>query len=331
MVIVQIFSLMSSFKMDYFKEDLDIDSTPRWSSRYMRDHDRDHERDLYDERRGKERYDYDRDLDYRGSYPSISDDPIYRMMSRPLLPHPRDSIREILPPKEPLSEGIIPLGSVVLIPMNPLEPKPKRREKPACCKTVFVGSLPESCSDKNLYDLFSNCGNIIEVRVSRGRNFGHVQFSLESSVERAMELSGCFIRIENSTLPKDSARIHVDYAQDKAEVELKKRIQENEMISFTTQNAVSVSTDLHREDIFCYAAKNVINWLKKGSCDGETANTFFGLMTSINSHGRKIAKNIKAKEDAEDVFHQKKKEYFNKMANECKTRASVPDYAVWVS
>lgn len=297
--------------MDYYNDDLDMDSVPRRASRYSRDHDRDY----LDDRR--DRYDYDRDLDYRGSYPPLPDDPLYRMMSRPLLPHPRDSMRDV-PFKDPLPEGAVPLGSVVLIPANPLDPKPSRREKPPSCKTVFVGSLPDTCNEKNLSDLFSKCGNIVEVRVSRGRNFGHVQFSLESSVDRAMELSGCTVRVENSTSPKDCSKVHVDYAQDKAELDLRRRMRDNEIMAFNTANATSISTDLHRDDIFCYAAKNVKNWLEKGACDSETSNTFFGLVSSINSHARKVAKNIQLKDEDELEFKLRKRDYMTKLEKEGK-------------
>ena len=300
--------------MDYYKDDIGLDSVPRRSSRYSRGEER--ERDFYDDRRDRDRYDYDREMDYHGSYPPLSDDPLYRM-PRPLLPPPRESLRDILPPKEMISDGAVVCGSVVVVPANPFEPKPKRREKPVACKTVFVGSLPDTCADKHLLDLFTNCGNIVEVRVSRGRNFGHVQFSLESSVERAMALSGCVIKIENSSSPKDRSRIHVDYAQDKMEIVLKRRIQDNEMLSFDGGNAAIVSTDLHRDDVFSYAAKNVITWFNKGACDADSSNTFFGLMNSVNSRGRKLNKDIQAKEDEDFEWKLRKKDFYKNLATEC--------------
>ncbi len=297
--------------MDYYKDD-HLDPIPRRSSRYSREH----ERDYYDERH----YDYDRELDYRSSFPPPVDDPLYRsMMTRPLLPRPRESSRDMIPSKEALSEGVVSLGSIVLIPTSPFDPKPKRRERPPSCRTIFVGSLPDNCGDNNLYDLFSKCGSIVEVRVSKGRNFGHVQFNVESSVERAMELSGCIIRIENSTLSKDTSKIHVDYAQDKADIDLKRRIQDDEMLSFTPGNVVNISTDLHRDDAFGYAVRNVMHWLEKGSCDNESANTFFGLINSISSQGRKVAKNIQAKEEEDLEYRVKKMKLFQTMAESCKS------------
>lgn len=296
--------------MDFFPDERDMEPIPRRSSRYSRDHDR----DFYDRR---DPYDLDRDLDYppRPSFPPpFPDDPLFRGMARPLLPHPRDDMPLY---KEPLSEGAIALNSVVLIPMNPLEPKPKQREKPRVCKTVFVGSLPENCTDKNLIDLFTPCGAISDVRVSRGRNFGHVQFNLESSVSRAMDISGCKVKIENSSNPKDCGRIHVDYAQDKVEIDLKRRIQDNDMLSYNSKNSASVSLDLHKENVFCYAAKNVTSWLSKGSCDAESVNTFFGLINNVNSRGRKLLKTIQDKEEEELEFRIRRQEFYKKLTDEC--------------
>ena len=285
----------------------------RRSARYQ-------EHDFYDRH---DRYDYDRDMDYYSQppppLPPPIDDPLYHM-PRPLLPHPHDPLHDLPPPlpyKDPVPEGAIALGRVVLYPLNPLDPKPKCRPKPPMCKTVFVGSLPDNCLEKHLHDLFSACGDIVEARVARGRNFGHVQFTMENSVERAINLSGCKIRIENSPLPKDCGRIHVDYAQDKAEFELKKRIVGNDLIPFSQSAATSIASDLHKEGVFCYAAKNVATWLNKGDCKNDTSGTFFDLITNVNSYGRKLAKYIQNKEEEEFEFKVKKQSYFSALQEEC--------------
>lgn len=337
--------------MDYYKEDMDMRRytplpPPPPPPLPLPLHD---ERDLYDRHN---RYDYE---EYHGSFPPVPvpvphmDDALYRMPPHPLLPHPRDPLRdpmsmrdpamsmrdpamsmrdpmqdpihEIPPPpyvyKEPVPEGAVTLGSVVLYPANPLEKKPCRRARPKVSKTVFVGSLPDNCIEKHLTELFTNCGKIVEVRVSRGRNFGHVQFEAESSVDRAMELSGCKIRIENSSLPKDCSRIHIDYAQDKSEIELRKRMVDNDTIAYTTSNASSISSDLHKEGAFVYAARHVSNWLGNGECKSQYSGNFFDMLTNVNSHGRKVSKFIQNKEEDELEFRVKKQEYFQKLEEEC--------------
>jgi len=70
------------------------------------------------------------------------------------------------------------------------------------------------------------------------------------------------------------------------------------MMAFNVHNASTVSSDLHRDEAFAYAAKNVVHWIDRGNCNQSTANTFFGLISSINTHSRKVAKSIKTKEDS---------------------------------
>ena len=317
---------------DDYRGDLDRDLDPPLPSSYARDHRGD---PYYDDKPSRERvYDYDeRDRPpIRSTYPpppppppSILDDPFYRRfddLEARILSRAREPLPPPLPP--PLSvhdePGALVHGSVIIIPFSPFEHRPKRREKPPNCNTVFVGSLPEKATEKHLFDIFMKCGKIIDVRVSRGRNFGHVQFQNEESIEKAMDLSGCIIRIGPSNLPGDSAKIHVDYAHSKGEAELQRRIQEGELLSFNHVNASTVSSDLHREEAFGYAAKNVIHWLERGHCTQSTANTFFGLISSTNTHCRKMIKHIKAKDEELAEVMQKRREYFQTLQKECKTK-----------
>ena len=289
--------------MDYYKDSLEPLSLRRPSHHRERD-------DYYDHR---DRYDFDRDI---GSYrdPFLPSDDHYRMMPRPPYPPPPLPSHD----KEKVDGACTMFGSVALELINPFDPKPRRRLKPDPCHTVFVGSLPDNCVESHLTDLFSNCGSISEVRVSRGRNFGHVQFTLDSSVERAMELSGCNIRIDNSHTRKDMSKIHVDYAQDKQEVDLRRRIQENEIFPFTSGNITMISNDLHRDDAFIYAAKNVMNWLGKGSVDEDSLAKLYGLLSAVNTHSRDVNKNMEIKDEEELEFKVKKKLVLQKLLSDCK-------------
>lgn len=221
--------------------------------------------------------------------------------------------------KEKAVDGCLMFGTVAVDLVNPLDTKPLRREKPGLCRTIFVGSLPDSCVESHLTDLFSNCGNIVEVRVSKGRNFGHVQFTLDSSVERAMELSGCTIRINNSFSRKDTAKIHVDYAQDKYEVDLKRRIEEEEILNYNSGNVSMITNDLHRDAAFKYASKNVVNWLDKssGNLDDNSSTVLYGLVSTVNSHGRKVNKIIQTKDEDELEFKVTKKVALKKLHSDC--------------
>lgn len=121
---------------------------------------------------------------------------------------------------------------------------PAVREQPPGCRTIFVGGLPETLSEEMLREIFENCGPISSVRMSK-KNFSHIRFDLEESVEKALYLSGkrraaCDsniaiqpehffildlpimilrlvvgyrIKVGNNDDKPNTGRIHVDYAQ----------------------------------------------------------------------------------------------------------------------
>ena len=303
------------YREDY-RDEIDRDLESRY--RDIRD-------PYFDDRARNRPYDYEsRDRGLRSALPppppppSLLDDPYYRRFESL---ERGSSLRDPLP-LTPLPEVVEPgaevIGTAILIPASPFEPRPKHRDKPINCDTVFVGSLPDNCKEKHLQDIFGKCGKISDVRISRGRNFGHVQYSHDDAVDRAIELSGCRIRVGPTNSLADVGKIHVDFAAPKGDPELQKRIHDSEMLTFTAQNASTISADLHREDAFSYAAKNVVHWIERGSCTPTTSNTFFGLISSINTHTRKLAKNTKTKEDEFAAFARKTKEEFGKMEKECK-------------
>ena len=291
----------------------------RESPRYPRD-------PFYDDRTRDRAFDYDdRERGTRPSYPPPPlpplpplDDPFYRRLddleSRALVP-PRS--------RDSLEQGAEMLGSVIIIPPSPFETKPRKRDKPLNCDTIFVGSLPDNISERHLYDLFSKCGKIAEIRIALGRNFAHVQFQSGEMIEQALELSGCRIRIGPSSSLADTSKIHVDFAQARGEADFKKRVKEGELMIFTPQNASIVSTDLHREEAFQYAAKNLIHWIERRNCTQTTSNTFFGLISSVNTHCRKVAKNIKSKQEQVADFMQKHKSSIEEFESDCELRMYV--------
>lgn len=62
--------------------------------------------------------------------------------------------------------------------------------------TVFVGNLPFSCDEEELWTLFQNCGPIEYVRIVRdrrtlqGQGFAYVKFDNSTAVSAALELNG---------------------------------------------------------------------------------------------------------------------------------------------
>ena len=285
-----------------YRDDYDYDPPP--PSRY-RDY-------LYE----RERYD-ERDRPLRSSYGSPLDDPYYRGR-RPddMLPLPR--------PKEPLlgrfrmeDTNSYVQGSVTITPPPLFQSKPPLRDKPPKCNTVFVGTLPESITEKHLYDIFCECGSIQDIRISRSRTFGHVEFKYESAVDKAIQFNGFTITI-NGLNGEETSSIQVDYAQSRESSDAKRRMKSGEFLVFNAPNAHIISSDLRNDDTFEFASKNLIQWMEKGSCSPTTANTFFGLLSTVNTHCHKLEKDLRSKEDEHEKFLKKKIDQLQDLLIQCK-------------
>lgn len=107
---------------------------------------------------------------------------------------------------------IIHCKSCTLFPPNPNAPPPTTRERPPGCRTVFVGGLPENMTEEIITEVFERCGEITTLRLSK-KNFCHIRFVYEPSVDSAIFLSGYRIRIGSNSDPPNTGRLHVDYAQ----------------------------------------------------------------------------------------------------------------------
>lgn len=120
---------------------------------------------------------------------------------------------------------VITCKSCTLFPPNPNAPLPTTRERPSGCRTVFVGGLPENNTEDIIREIFERCGEITTLRLSK-KNFCHIRFVFEASVDSAIYLSGYRIRIGSSSDATNCGRLHVDYAQardDQYEFECKQR------------------------------------------------------------------------------------------------------------
>lgn len=84
------------------------------------------------------------------------------------------------------------------------------KEKPEGCRTVWIGGLPEDCTEDAVIALFERCGEIRETRLDRSKRSGtffcHVEFAETEAVDRAIRLSG--ERLNGS-------RIRVDFAENR--------------------------------------------------------------------------------------------------------------------
>lgn len=84
---------------------------------------------------------------------------------------------------------ILEFKECTLVPPSPMAPAPLTRDRPPGCRTVYVGGLPDNCTEEIIRDVFGRCGEMTTVRMSR-KNFCHIRFSLEASVDAAMLYSG---------------------------------------------------------------------------------------------------------------------------------------------
>ncbi|XP_036401051.1 ecto-NOX disulfide-thiol exchanger 1-like isoform X3 [Megalops cyprinoides] len=214
-----------------------------------------------------------------------------------------------VPVELPVIKEIIHCKSCTLFPQNPNLPPPSTRERPPGCKTVFVGGLPENASEEIIREVFDQCGDIIAIRKSK-KNFCHIRFSEEFMVDKAIYLSGYRMRIGSSTDKKDSGRIHVDFAQardDLYEWECKQRllareerhrrkIQEDRLrppspppIMHYSEHEASLLADRLKDDNkFSEATAVLLTWIDRGEVNRRSANHFYSMIQSANSHVRRL-------------------------------------------
>uniref|UniRef100_A0A8D0D3K2 Ecto-NOX disulfide-thiol exchanger 1 n=1 Tax=Sander lucioperca TaxID=283035 RepID=A0A8D0D3K2_SANLU len=232
-----------------------------------------------------------------------------------------------VPPDMPLIKEIIHCKSCTLFPQNPNLPPPSTRERPPGCKTVFVGGLPENATEDIIREVFEQCGEIIAIRKSK-KNFCHIRFSEEFMVDKSLYLSGYRMRIGSSTDKKDSGRIHVDFAQardDLYEWECKQRLFAREerhrrkihedrlrppspppIVHFSEHESAMLAEKLKDDHKFSEATAVLFTWIDRGEVNRRTANHFYSMIQSANSHVRRLmsekAQHEEEMERAKEIF-----------------------------
>ncbi|KAK0168089.1 hypothetical protein PV327_001925 [Microctonus hyperodae] len=223
-----------------------------------------------------------------------------------------------LPPAANASPGgnntkdIIHCKSCTLFPPNPNAPPPTTRERPPGCRTIFVGGLPENVTEGIIQEIFERCGEITTLRLSK-KNFCHIRFTNESSVDAAIYLSGYRVRIGSSVDAANTGRLYVDYAHiyardDQYEWECKQRQLQREqrhrervekerqrppsspppVVHYTDYEASNICEKIKQDDTFMKAVQIVVTWLERGDCTKRNANTFYSMIQSTNSHVRRL-------------------------------------------
>ncbi|XP_043347803.1 LOW QUALITY PROTEIN: ecto-NOX disulfide-thiol exchanger 2 [Dermochelys coriacea] len=232
-----------------------------------------------------------------------------------------------IPPDMPAVKEIIHCKSCTLFPPNPNLPPPATRERPPGCKTVFVGGLPENGTEQIIVEVFEQCGEIIAIRKSK-KNFCHIRFAEEFMVDKALYLSGYRIRLGSSTDKKDTGRLHVDFAQardDLYEWECKQRMLAREerhrrrmeeerfcppspppVVHYSDHECSIVAEKLKDDSKFLEAVQTLVTWIERGEVNRRSANNFYSMIQSANSHIRRLmnekAAHEKEMEEAKEKF-----------------------------
>ncbi|RLV85374.1 hypothetical protein DV515_00016037 [Chloebia gouldiae] len=248
-----------------------------------------------------------------------------------------------IPPDMPAVKEIIHCKSCTLFPPNPHLPPPATRERPPGCKTVFVGGLPENATEQIIMEVFEQCGEVIAIRKSK-KNFCHIRFAEEFMVDKALYLSGASgkssvvltpsllagyrIRLGSSTDKKDTGRLHVDFAQardDLYEWECKQRMLAREerhrrrlaeerfrppspppVVHYSDHECSVVAEKLKDDTKFSEAIQTLLTWIERGEVNRRTANNFYSMIQSANSHIRRLvnekAAHEKEMEEAKEKF-----------------------------
>uniref|UniRef100_A0A3P9BNA5 Ecto-NOX disulfide-thiol exchanger 2 n=1 Tax=Maylandia zebra TaxID=106582 RepID=A0A3P9BNA5_9CICH len=227
----------------------------------------------------------------------------------------------------PVVKEIIHCKSCTLFPPNPNLPPPATRDRPPGCKTVFVGGLPENATEQLIMEVFGQCGDITAIRKSK-KNFCHIRFAEEPTVDKALFLSGYRIRLGSSTDKKDTGRLHVDFAQardDLYEWECRQRMLAREerhrrkmeedrlrppspppIVHYSEHECGQLGDKIKDDGKFHEAVRVLLTWLERGEVNRRNANNFYSMIQSSNSHIRRLmsekSQHEKEMEEAKDKF-----------------------------
>ncbi|XP_069026819.1 ecto-NOX disulfide-thiol exchanger 2 isoform X1 [Embiotoca jacksoni] len=227
----------------------------------------------------------------------------------------------------PIIKEIIHCKTCTLFPPNPNLPPPATRDRPPGCKTVFVGGLPENANEQLIMEVFGQCGDITAIRKSK-KNFCHIRFAEEFTVDKALFLSGYRVRLGSSTDKKDTGRLHVDFAQardDLYEWECRQRMMAREerhrrkieedrlrppspppIVHYSEHECSQLGDKIKDDGKFAEAVRVLLTWLERGEVNRRNANNFYSMIQSSNSHIRRLmgekSQHEKEMEEAKEKF-----------------------------
>ncbi|XP_034328058.2 ecto-NOX disulfide-thiol exchanger 2 [Magallana gigas] len=261
--------------------------------------------------------------------PMMGTDPSMMMMFNqyggwgPMGPNNQDMLMQFMP------KEIITLKTCVLYPPPPNAPPPTTRERPPGCRTAFVGGLPENVTEEIIGEAFANFGMIVSIRKGK-KNFCHIRYELEESVDRSLFLSGYRMKIEDKDDKPNTGRLHVDYAQardDQYEYECKQRMLAREMrhrqrleedrlhppspppiVHYSDHEAYVLMEQLKSDDEFMKASQILMTWLERGDLTKRNVTNFYSMIQCTNSQVRRL---LSEKQNQEEALQKMKENFRN--------------------
>ncbi|XP_041482729.1 ecto-NOX disulfide-thiol exchanger 2-like [Lytechinus variegatus] len=203
---------------------------------------------------------------------------------------------------------VLHFADFTLFPPTVHQGPPPVGERPLGCKTIFVGGQPENMTVDMLLELFTkHGGEVINIRQGK-RNFCHVRFKEEMSIDKAMFVSGYRVRIGANIDPPNNGRLRLDFAEnrdDQYEFECDQRRRAREARHASKTNIVvpeepavtpryshiessNLLAKVKDGETFPQAANMLITWLERGECDKRNSTQFYNLVKSAHMHVRRL-------------------------------------------
>ena len=211
--------------------------------------------------------------------------------------------------QEPASRQSVTYRLSVLYPPAAGAPPPTTRARPPGCRTVFIGGLPELAGEEEVLDVFDQCGEVVQCRMSK-KNFCHIRYAAEFCVDNALCLSGWRMKLGNSSDAAKTGRLHVDYAvarDDQYEFECGQRAAERAARhlasaaarppsppappNYTDHEAASLTEQIKAAGVaagWAGPVATLLVWLERGDCNKRNAHCFYSLIQAVSGHVRRL-------------------------------------------
>lgn len=240
-------------------------------------------------------------------------------------------------PMTGVQKEVLTFPSSVLYPPPPDYKLPSPRDRPPGCKTIFVGGLPKNITEAHLKEIFERSGEISSLQL-RNLSFAHIRFTVCASVERALYISGYYMKIANRDDPSNCGRLHVDYSfasEDQIEYECEQRELAQQMkfrqnyeaeqwpprpttpqsppkpVIYNENEAADLQEELKKDETMIRAINIIITWLERGACTRKTVNVFYGLLQTVNSNVRRL---MTEKETQEEEIRKLQETFENRFS-----------------